>query len=225
MLACCLAALALAAPAPAGYQQVSNERDYTAWSHVRTSSVVRSAPSRRARRVGRITTRTYVGSRDAVVVLGRWKDWTRVRYARLGSTVGWVPTRTLWPASVERTRIVVDLSARRLRAYDEGRLRLSARVAIGAADSPTPRGQFFLRERVRVIDGATSLYGPWALGLNGFSRHRTSWAGGGQLAIHGTNEPSLIGRRVSNGCIRLRNPDIERLNRLVGVGTPVRVTA
>jgi lipoprotein-anchoring transpeptidase ErfK/SrfK len=76
-----------------------------------------------------------------------------------------------------------------------------------------------------VIDGATSPYGPWALGLNGFSRHRTDWAGGGQLAIHGTNAPNLIGQRVSNGCIRLRNADIERLNRLVDVGTPVRVTA
>jgi hypothetical protein len=209
---------------PAGYQQVSNERDYTAWSHVRSGSVVRASPSRRAQRVGRITVRTYVGSRDAVVVLGRWKDWTRVRYARLGSSTGWVPTRALWPSSVVRTRIVIDLSARRLRAYDAGHLRMSARVAIGATASPTPLGQFFLRERVRVIDGATSPYGPWALGLNGFSRHRTSWAGGGQLAIHGTNAPSLIGQRVSNGCIRLRNADIEHLNRLVGVGTPVRVT-
>src|SRR5215218_7067834 len=112
MLACCVAALALAAPSapqPAGYVQVSNERDYTAWSHVRTGSVVRASPASRARRVGRITTRTYVGSRDAVVVLGRWKDWSRVRYARLGASVGWVPTRALWPSSATRTRIVVDL--------------------------------------------------------------------------------------------------------------------
>ena len=105
-------------------------------------------------------------------------------------------------------RIVVDLSSRRLRAYDDGHLRMSVRVAIGAPASPTPLGTFFLRERVRVTDGATSPYGPWALGLNGFSRHRTSWAGGGQLAIHGTNAPTLIGQKVSNGCVRLRNPDI-----------------
>lgn len=224
MIACCVAALALAAPPPTGYLRVSNERTYTAWSYVRASSVVRASPSRRAQRVGRISTRTYVGSRDSVVVLGRWKDWSRVRYARLGASVGWVPTRALWPSSATRWRIVVDLSSRRLRAYDDGRLRMSVRVAIGAPASPTPVGQFFLRERVRVIDGATSPYGPWALGLSGFSRHRTAWAGGGQLAIHGTDAPGLIGQTVSNGCVRLRNADITRLNRIVDVGTPVRVT-
>ena len=222
MIACCVATLALAST-PAGYVQVSNERDYTAWSHVRATSVVRSAPSTGARHVGRITTKTFVGSRDVVVVLGRWKSWSRVRYARLGATVGWVPTRTLWPSSAVRTRVVVDLRARRLRAYDGGRLRLSAPVAVGAPASPTPRGRFFLRERVRVIDAARSPYGPLALGLNGFSRYRTDWLGGGQLAIHGTNEPEAIGGRVSNGCVRLRNADIVRLGRLVGVGTPVLV--
>lgn len=217
MIACCLAV------ALAGYLPVSNERDFTAWSHVRTASVVRAAPSRRARRLGRITTKTFVGNRDVVVVLGRWKSWSRVRYARLGAQVGWVPTRTLWPSSSVHTRIVVNLKARRLRAYDDGRVRLTARVAIGAPASPTPRGRFFLRERVRVIDGSTSPYGPLALGLSAFSRYRTDWLGGGQVAIHGTNEPQLIGRSVSNGCIRLRNADIVRLGRVVGVGTPVLV--
>jgi hypothetical protein len=221
MIAFCVALVM--AGMPAGYVRVSDERTYTAWSHVRTSSVVRAAPSTHARRVGRVTTKTFVGSRDAVVVLGRWKSWTRVRYARLGATVGWVPTRTLWPSSAVRTRVVVDLRTRRLRAYDDGRLRMSARVAVGAPGSPTPRGRFFLRERVRVIDAATSPYGPLAFGLNGFSRYRTDWLGGGQLAIHGTNEPGAIGRRISNGCVRLRNADILRLGRLVGVGTPVLV--
>ena len=222
MIACCAAALALAGM-PAGYMKVSNEATFTAWSHVRAASVVRAAPSTGGRHVGRITMRTFIGSRDVVVVLGRWKSWSRVRYARLGAQVGWVPTRTLWPSSSVRTRIVVDLRARRLRAYDEGRLRLSVRVAVGAAASPTPRGRFFLRERVRVIDSASSPYGPLALGLSAFSRYRTDWLGGGQVAIHGTNEPSLIGRRVSNGCVRLRNEDVQRLDRLVGVGTPVLV--
>src|SRR5690349_16018345 len=115
MIACCVAAVLALAGMPAGYQRISNERTYTAWSHVRASSVVRAAPSTRARRLGRITTRTFVGSRDIVVVLGRWKDWTRVRYARIGAQVGWVPTNTLWPSSTVRTRIVVDLKARRLR--------------------------------------------------------------------------------------------------------------
>ena len=222
MIACCVALVV--AGMPTGYMRVSDERTYTAWSHVRTSSVVRAAPSTHSTRVGRITTKTFVGSRDVVVVLGRWKSWSRVRYARLGAQVGWVPTRTLWPSSAVRTRIVVDLKARRLRAYDDGHLRMSVKAAIGAPSSPSPRGRFFLRERVRVIDATTSPYGPMALGLSAFSRYRTDWLGGGQVAIHGTNEPQLIGLKVSNGCIRLHNADIRRLGRLVPIGTPVLVS-
>lgn len=45
----------------------------------------------------------------------------------------------------------------------------------------------------------------------------------GAYAIHGTNKPWGIGRRVSHGCIRLYPEDIEALFPLVPVGTPVKV--
>jgi anaerobic selenocysteine-containing dehydrogenase len=41
--------------------------------------------------------------------------------------------------------------------------------------------------------------------------------------VHFTNAPALIPGRPSHGCIRLRNPDIERLYRLTPVGTPLRI--
>jgi lipoprotein-anchoring transpeptidase ErfK/SrfK len=51
------------------------------------------------------------------------------------------------------------------------------------------------------------------------------FAGGdGQVAIHGTNAPWLIGQAVSHGCIRMRNEAIARLARFLPLGTPVRVT-
>jgi lipoprotein-anchoring transpeptidase ErfK/SrfK len=46
---------------------------------------------------------------------------------------------------------------------------------------------------------------------------------GGEYAIHGTNQPELIGGFVSHGCIRMYNADIRALYRLVDVGTPVVV--
>jgi lipoprotein-anchoring transpeptidase ErfK/SrfK len=49
-------------------------------------------------------------------------------------------------------------------------------------------------------------------------------SGGGQYAIHGTNQPSLIGGFVSHGCIRMYNADISDLFERVGVGTRVVVT-
>jgi lipoprotein-anchoring transpeptidase ErfK/SrfK len=46
---------------------------------------------------------------------------------------------------------------------------------------------------------------------------------GGKYAIHGTNNPSSVGRFVSHGCIRMYNRDIRQLYRLVWIGTPVFV--
>jgi len=46
---------------------------------------------------------------------------------------------------------------------------------------------------------------------------------GDGYALHGTNKPETVGRSVSHGCIRLKNPDIERLYEMVPVGTPVFV--
>jgi lipoprotein-anchoring transpeptidase ErfK/SrfK len=44
------------------------------------------------------------------------------------------------------------------------------------------------------------------------------------IGIHGTNQPSLIPGRPSHGCIRVPNPAVHRLARLMPVGTPVRIT-
>jgi lipoprotein-anchoring transpeptidase ErfK/SrfK len=49
-------------------------------------------------------------------------------------------------------------------------------------------------------------------------------SGGGQYAIHGTNQPNLIGGFVSHGCIRMYNADVTDLFGRVAVGTPVVVT-
>ena len=52
------------------------------------------------------------------------------------------------------------------------------------------------------------------------------FAGGiGQIAIHGWNDPSAMGRNVSNGCIRMNNDDIARVAELAPLGTPVIITA
>ena len=45
----------------------------------------------------------------------------------------------------------------------------------------------------------------------------------GMIALHGTNEPNQIGKFVSHGCVRHRNCDILKINKLVKVGTPVYI--
>ncbi len=46
---------------------------------------------------------------------------------------------------------------------------------------------------------------------------------GTEYAIHGTNQPGLIGHFVSHGCIRMLNADITDLYDRVSIGTPVVV--
>jgi lipoprotein-anchoring transpeptidase ErfK/SrfK len=48
-------------------------------------------------------------------------------------------------------------------------------------------------------------------------------SGGGQYAIHGTNNEGSIGGFVSHGCIRMHNADITDLYGRVGIGTRVVV--
>jgi lipoprotein-anchoring transpeptidase ErfK/SrfK len=53
----------------------------------------------------------------------------------------------------------------------------------------------------------------------------TTFAGGdGQVGIHGTNRPELLGRDVSHGCIRVSNAVITRMAKLVARGTPVSLS-
>ncbi len=52
---------------------------------------------------------------------------------------------------------------------------------------------------------------------------RAMYLGGSVYRIHGTNDPSTIGHRVSSGCIRLTNEDVSDLYTHVNVGTKVVV--
>jgi lipoprotein-anchoring transpeptidase ErfK/SrfK len=52
---------------------------------------------------------------------------------------------------------------------------------------------------------------------------RAMYLGGTAYRIHGTNDPSTIGRRVSSGCIRLVNDDVKDLYTRVGIGAKIVV--
>jgi lipoprotein-anchoring transpeptidase ErfK/SrfK len=52
---------------------------------------------------------------------------------------------------------------------------------------------------------------------------RAIYLGTSQYRIHGTNDPSTIGKFVSSGCIRLTNEDVSDLFSRVDVGTKVVV--
>jgi lipoprotein-anchoring transpeptidase ErfK/SrfK len=118
------------------------------------------------------------------------------------------------------TRIVVDVSQRRLTLYRNAKPVLSATVAVGSPSTPTPTGRFYVNQRLVPADTGGP-YGPGAIGISAFSNVLTGWAQGGPVAIHGTNEPWSIGHAVSNGCIRLPNATLLKVFRETLAGTPV----
>ncbi|WP_175384510.1 L,D-transpeptidase family protein [Bacillus sp. FJAT-27225] len=82
-------------------------------------------------------------------------------------------------------------------------------IASGNDKTPTPIGTFKVVEKSKDWGGG---FGTRWLGLN------VPW---GDYGIHGTNKPTLIGKNVSSGCIRMHNNHVEDLYNFIAVGTKV----
>jgi lipoprotein-anchoring transpeptidase ErfK/SrfK len=204
------------------------ERGSTTWAPIRRRVVARAAPSQRARPVAALDTSTPEGTANLADVRGaRTSDgrlWVHVSLAVLpNGTEGWVPRSALGGYAVVDTRLVVSLRTLHATLYRDGRPILSVPVGVGTPASPTPQGVFYVRNR--LTNYASPFYGPVAFGTSARSEVLTDWPAGGFIGIHGTDRPDLIPGRISHGCIRLRNPDILRLSRLIQVGSPVVVRA
>jgi hypothetical protein len=149
--------------------------------------------------------------------------WLHVELpVRPNMTTGWVRAGDLRLDRV-RTRILVDLSSRRLRLFRNGRLLVESTVAVGAPATPTPTGRYYVNQRL-VPANPNGAYGPAALGISAFSPVLTSWVEGGPIGIHGTNEAWSIGRSASHGCVRLPNDVDRRVFAQTPIGTPVIIT-
>jgi lipoprotein-anchoring transpeptidase ErfK/SrfK len=120
--------------------------------------------------------------------------------------------------------IRVELNTRSVTVFRGDVPVLTALGAIGRPTSPTPEGWFYIDASVRLTD-PSGPYGAGQLSLSGFSEVYTSFGGGeGQIALHGTNAPGLLGQPTSNGCVRLANRDLLAIQRLAVTGTPVLIT-
>ena len=174
-----------------------------------------------------------------IAPLGAGPVWLQVRGVKVVAGVRWVkvlmPVRpngsTGWVRASDFVfrpidlRIDIDLGDRRLTLLRKGKRVRSWTVAIGTPENPTPTGRFAIAEVIPTGDPKAFL-GPLVLPITGFSDTLNEFAGGnGRVAIHGTSEPELIGQRVSHGCIRMRNADVQALTRLVRGGTPVIIRA
>lgn len=106
-------------------------------------------------------------------------------------------------------RIIVDLSDRHLYLIDNHMIVKSYPVGIGRMVMQTPTGEY------TIINKAPNPGGPFGVLWMGLSRPH--------YGIHGTNDPSSIGKLVSHGCIRMFNRDVLELSSLVPIGTRVTI--
>jgi hypothetical protein len=197
---------------PAGVSLVANVRG------TRLLAVYRRPGARHSvRRLGGLAARVYLVRERGP------GGWLRVLLpVRPNGASGWIRARRV-ELRANPYRIDVRLRAHRLTVRRGDRTVLRTPIGVGRAVTPTPRGLAYVTRLLRQPD-PHGTYGPWAFGLSLYSPVLTSFGGGpGEVGIHGTDAPAGIGRDVSHGCIRLPNAAIERLARVLPLGTPVRI--
>jgi hypothetical protein len=194
--------------------------------------VVRVAPGGRltlrtgpgGRVLSQIGDRTEFGSPQVLSPVGLYRGWIAVRHPSLGNDgVAWVEARRAPLVYAGRlVRVEVDLSRRELRVFSGDHLRRRMSVAIGASDTPTPPGEYYVTDK---LPGARfgSYYGCCILALSGHQPNLPrGWSGGDRLAIHGSPTPTW-GRAVSNGCFHASRRNLRYLMRTVPLGAEVVV--
>lgn len=130
--------------------------------------------------------------------------------------------------------VVVDKSENQLYFYDlDGQLDTTFTVGLGKATTPTHEG-------LRVITDIESY--PYLEAPKNTKRHKTPADYGSKVIclanvdkktgeivgtdgefIHGTNQPSSVGKNQSKGCVRMHNKDVEKLAEWLSVGQYVLV--
>jgi hypothetical protein len=218
----------LAALAVTAVTRLSNLRTHSRWAYPSAQAPVRASPSQRARVLGHLRFLTgdgqaelYMALESARTTSGR--TWIQIELpGRPNGQTGWVPRGALESLHTVDGYLLVDRGALRATLFRDGRAIFSAPIGVGKPSTITPRGNFYVMEKLITLDDP--LYGPYALGTSAYAPTLNEWPGGGVVGIHGTDEPRLIPGRPSHGCVRMRNADITRLWTLVEVGTPIEIT-
>jgi lipoprotein-anchoring transpeptidase ErfK/SrfK len=178
--------------------------------------------------------RPITGERTVLPVLAQTIDnhgraWLRVRLPgrALGSQppppVGWINASSTLISSTP-WHIVVELGARRVIVYRAGRRLRSFPAIVGKPSTPTPTGEYFVEENVRMPAGQPGA--PFALATSDRSHVLQEFDGGpGQIALHGLeNVGGQLGTAESHGCVRLADSDVTWLAARIAPGVPITIS-
>ena len=171
---------------------------------------------------------TAFGEPLVLRILEEQPGWLRVQVAtRPNESYAWVRASEF---HLRLTDVFIEIAlapngsnqAGELLLYNNRELLLQTTIVSGRESRPTPLVSGWVTQIVAGAD-LTPAYGEWVLGLGTFSEALGTFGGGAApgMGIHGTNQPDLMGQRVSSGTVRV---DAEALDLIVNtpgiVGAP-----
>ncbi len=168
--------------------------------------------------------RLYVPVRGLEVLLPVQTSWDATRRAwRL--TCGEREMSVAMPEDL--FEIEIDRSDRTLTVRYAGELLVRWRCCVGAGNN-TPVGTFHIQNKAKWAPWR-AYWGEYIPGGSPRNPLGARWLGttargretGRAIGIHGTNQPSSIGRRISGGCVRLTNQHAIELYDIIPIGTRV----
>jgi len=176
---------------------------------------------------------TMTGARTVLPVLGQSIDstggtWLQVRLpgralkGKQPPASGWISAANTRSSATD-WHLVVNRGARSVSVYRNGHKLRSYKAIVGKRSTPTPTGEFFVEENVRLPGNRPGA--PFALATSARSKVFQEFEGGpGQIALHGlTNVGGSLGTAVSHGCVRLANRSIAWLAARIKPGDPVTI--
>ena len=115
-----------------------------------------------------------------------------------------LPDPTTIPYSIQ-----ISIKKRKLTLFHSGRLVKIYPIAVGKMLTHTPTGEFV------IVNREYNPGGPFGVLWMSLSKQG--------YGIHGTNDPTSIGKAVSHGCVRMYNRDVLQLADIVPNGTRVSI--
>jgi lipoprotein-anchoring transpeptidase ErfK/SrfK len=163
---------------------------------------------------------------NSVVASGQ--TWLQVRLpgratpSQSPPPTGWILASNTEPSSTP-WHIVIELSARRVLVYDAGIQVRSFPAVVGKPSTPTPTGEYFVEENVKMPHNEAGA--PFALATSDRSSVLHEFEGGpGEIAIHGLeNVGGTLGTAESHGCIRIANAAITWMAAHIAPGAPITI--
>jgi len=166
---------------------------------------------------------TELGAPTWVPVVQSSPGWERVLLpSRPNRATGWIYTGGAQLDTRRSAYLVrINVGARKLSILNGGRLLGTWTAAVGAPATPTPTGRTFL---LALLAPPHPTYSPLILPLGFHSDTLDTYGGGpGTVGVHGWPNPSVFGRAVSHGCVRVPAAALHALS-LVPLGSLVLIT-